>query len=65
MGFQRLLNLSVIPFIQEIYPDFRQLFMDNAPYHQSRSKSQFLIVNGVFHFDRLAQSPDLNQIELV
>lgn len=63
--FQELCEAFLIPFIDENYPHYHRLHMDNAPSHSSYSTKLFLMLRNVIHFKTPAQSPDLNPIELV
>ena len=64
-SFQELLDDFLIPFIQNIYPDYHALNMDNARYHTADLTRQYLLNHNINHFKTPAQSPDLNPIEMV
>jgi hypothetical protein len=62
-GFVRLCGEFLIPFINETFPNFHILHMDNAPQHTTAD--QFFQTNNINHRPAPAQSPDMNPIELV
>lgn len=64
-AFCDILNIFLIPFIHQNYPNFHRLHTDNAPCHSSVRTRAFLDAHNINHFKTPAQSPDLNPIELV
>lgn len=64
-AFQYLLGEFLIPFINEKFPNFHKLHMDNAPTHTSDDTTDFIFHHNINHSKSPAQSPDLNPIELV
>ena len=63
--FTFLLNSFLRPFVENNYPDYHILHMDNAPSHTAIRTRAYLEVTNLNHFKTPAQSPDLNPIELV
>ena len=64
-GFQDACDHILVPFIENNFPDYHQLHMDNARPHTAVSTEAYLDDKNIFHFKTPAQSPDLNPIELV
>jgi transposase len=64
-GFQDLLKIGLIPFIDQKYPENHRLMMDQDPKHCSKSTKKFLIRNDINYFNTSPESPDLNPIEMV
>ena len=60
-----ILSVSLLPFIQEAFPDGHRLYQDNDPKHTSKYIQRFFERNGVTWWKNPAESPDLNPIELV
>jgi hypothetical protein len=63
-GFQKLMRLGLIPFIEEKFPEGR-LMMDQDPKHCSVSTKRFILRNDINYFPTPPESPDLNPIEMV
>jgi hypothetical protein len=64
-GDYQMLLRKIILSIDDKYPVYYKLHMDNAPTHTSKSTTRFIEVNDINHFITPAQSPDFNPIELV
>ena len=60
-----ILSASFLPFIQEEFPDGHQLYQDSDPKHTSKCIQHFFERNSVTWWNRPAERPDLNPIELV
>ena len=64
-GVQLLFSEFLVPFTQLNYPNHHRIHMDNAPTHKAGTTMEYIRLNGLNHFRRPAQSPDLMPIELV
>ena len=62
---KQILEVGLLPFIQEVYPDGHRLYQDNDPKHTSICVSDFFEDNGVVWWPTPPESPDLNPIELI
>ena len=60
-----ILSASLLPFIQEAFPDGHRLYQDNDPKHTSKYIQRFFERSSVTWWKSPAESPDLNPIELV
>ena len=58
-----IIDKTLRPFIEEVYPDGHRLMADNDPKHTSRAAKQFLEENNIYWWRTSAESPDLNPIE--
>ena len=61
--FKRILEVGLIPFINELFPMGHRLFQDNDPKHNSEYISDFFEEQGVDWWATPPESPDLNPIE--
>ena len=61
--YVEILEKSLLPFIQEVYPDSHRFMADNDPKHTSTHAQEFLINNNINWWRTPAESPDLNPIE--
>jgi len=61
--YLQVLQQTLIPFLDEVYPNSHRFMADNDPKHTSRAAHQFLQENGVGWWRTPAESPDLNPIE--
>lgn len=59
-GFQKILKISLLPFINENYVDGSRVIMDNDSKHVSRSTKAFFNKHSIAHFKTPAQSPVRN-----
>jgi hypothetical protein len=64
-GFKQACDLVLVPFIQDKYPNYHELHMDNAPAHTALGINAYFQAVNINHIPAPAQSPDLNPIELV
>ena len=62
---KQILEVGLLPFIQEVYPDGHRLYQDNDPKHTSLSVSDFFEEHGVVWWPTPPESPDLNPIKLI
>lgn len=58
-----VLERTLLPFIQEVYPDSHRFMQDNDPKHTSKMGQAFLNSNNVTWWKTPPESPDLNPIE--
>ena len=61
--FIEILDKTLLPFIDGVYPDGHKFMQDNDPKHSSRMTNQGLVDNSVNWWRTPAESPDLNPIE--
>lgn len=61
--YLQILQQTLLPFLEEVYPDGHRLMADNDPKHTSRAAQNFLEENGVNWWRTPAESPDCNPIE--
>ena len=61
--FVSILEGTLLPFVQDIYPDGHKLMMDNDPKHTSAYAKQWIEDNAVNWWKTPAESLDLNPIE--
>lgn len=60
---QAILGETLMPFIQDKYPEHHRLMQDNDPKHTSKSTKKFMEENSINWWKTPAESPDLNPIE--
>ena len=58
-----ILQRTLIPFLQTVYPDGQRFMADNDPKHTSRHAKNFLQQNRITWWRTSPESPDLNPIE--
>lgn len=61
--FVDILDQTLVPFINEIYPDGHRLMMDNDPKHSSRLARSYMDSAGINWWKTPPESPDCNPIE--
>ena len=61
--YTEILEQTLLPFIDDVYPDGHKLMADNDPKHTSRHAKSFIEERGVNWWRTPAESPDLNPIE--
>lgn len=61
--FTGIMETTLLPFIQQYYPDGHRLMQDNDPKHVSRSTRQWMEERNVNHWVTPPESPDMNPIE--
>ena len=64
-GFQDLMKMGFLPFVEENFSDSHRLMMDQDPKHCSKSTKRFILRNDINYFESPPESPDLNPIEMV
>ena len=61
--FVSILEGTLLPFIEKVYPDGHKFMMDNDPKHTSGYAAEWIRGNSVNWWKTPAESPDLNPIE--
>ena len=61
--FVQILDRTLLPFIEEVFPVRHRFMQDNDPKHTSRLGQKFLEDHGVNWWHTPPESPDLNPIE--
>ena len=61
--FIDILNKTLLPFIEQVYPEGHKFMQDNATKHSSNMTKQWLQNKSVNRWKTPAESPDLNPIE--
>ena len=63
--FTKILEQSLLPFIEKSYPEGHQFYQDNDPKHTSKFAQSFFAEKKINWWHSPPESPDLNPIELV
>jgi len=58
-----ILEKTLLPFVEAVYPDSFRFMQDNDPKHTSKLGQQFLRDNKITWWKTPPESPDLNPIE--
>ena len=58
-----ILKRTLVPFIQDVYPESHRFMADNDPKYTPGAAQEFLDRTGIFWWRTPAESPDLNPIE--
>ena len=61
--FIDILDKTLVPFIEQVYPDGHKFMQDNDPKHSSNVTKEWLQNKSVNWWKTPAESPDLNPIE--
>ena len=59
----QVLQQTLLPFLQQTYPEGHRFMADNDPKHTSNEAKDWLTANGVDWWRTPAESPDCNPIE--
>ncbi len=59
----QVLEQTLLPFLEEVYPDTHRFMADNDPKHTSKMMQKFLLDKRVNWWRTPAESPDCNPIE--
>lgn len=62
---QRILQETLVPFINDFHPDSHRLMQDNDPKHTSNSTKAYMEQHHINWWPTPPESPDLNPIEKV
>lgn len=61
--YTRILEGTLVPFLQENFPTSHKFMQDNDPKHTSRHAKKFMEENHINWWQTPPESPDLNPIE--
>lgn len=61
--FIEILEGTLLPFVQKVFPNGCRFMQDNDPKHNSKAAKAFLEANGVLWWKTPPESPDCNPIE--
>ena len=61
--FVDILDKTLLPFIERVYPEGHKFMQDNDPKHSSNMTKEWLQNKSVNWWKTPAESPDLNPIE--
>ena len=61
--YTKILDKTLVPFIEDVYPTSHKFMADNDPKHTSRHAQQYLEEKQINWWRTPAESPDLNPIE--
>ena len=59
----QVLQQTLLPFLQQMYPKWHRFMADNDPKHTSNKAKDWLTANGVNWWRTPSESPDCNPIE--
>lgn len=63
--YVEILQKTLKPFIDDVYPESHRLFQDNDPKHTSRYAQDYFASQGINWWKTPPESPDCNPIEMV
>ena len=64
MVYIDILDRTLVPFINEVYPNGHRFVQDNDPKHKCKGVIDFIEDKNINWFHTPAESPDLNLIEI-
>ena len=62
---ETILRDTLLPFVQEVFPDGYRFQQDNDPKHKSKLAMAFLKDNNINYWPTLPESPDMNPIKML
>jgi len=62
---ESILRVTLLPFVNQTFPDGYRFQQDNNPKHKSHLAIMFIRDNGVNYWPTPAESPHLNPIEML
>ena len=58
-----IIGRTLLPFVQEVFPDGHRFMQDNDPKHVSKLGQEYLTTNNINWWRTPPESPDMNPIE--
>ena len=61
--YVEILNATLVPFVNDVYPEGHKLMQDNDPKHVSNDAKAWMAENNINWWKTPPESPDINPIE--